>query len=257
MKSVFSTYMAVAAAVVLMGASGCQRPGDKYPGTEYMPDMVHSIAYEANYSTYYSANTWATEAEYRELREPGLPVKGTIPRGTSVYGSADMIRFKIDTHSFAIKATYNPYHYADTEPERLRAQAEITSNPLQPTSEEQLKVILAKGKVLYNSYCAVCHGEDGDGEGPVYKGGKYPLQPAMLNTFGSSTDGRFYHAIMYGKNAMLGHADKLSYEERWMVIHQIRNLQYKKAEKTYNLAAANGVIVPPAAKDSTAVTAPK
>jgi hypothetical protein len=40
-------------------------------------------------------------------------------------------------------------------------------------------------------------------------------------------DGRYYFAIMYGKNVMGGYADKLSYEERWHVINYIRSLQKK------------------------------
>ena len=38
----------------------------------------------------------------------------------------------------------------------------------------------------------------------------------------NSSNGRYYHSIMYGKNVMGGYADKLSYEERWQVIHHIR-----------------------------------
>ena len=39
---------------------------------------------------------------------------------------------------------------------------------------------------------------------------------------------------MYGKNVMGGYADKLSYEERWNVVHWIRALQAKEAGKDYN-----------------------
>ena len=45
---------------------------------------------------------------------------------------------------------------------------------------------------------------------------------------------------MYGKNVMGAHADKLSYEERWQVIHYIRSLQaaeqglvYSEEENTF------------------------
>lgn len=250
MKSIISTYIAIAsAAVVLIGNSGCKRAGGDHPGTEYMPDMVHSIAYEANYSTYYRNNTWGTPEEYRALHEPRLPVNGTIPRGTSAFADPSRIHFKIDTFALSVEPLYQPYRYADNEDERTRAKNEITSNPLRPQSEDALKAILGRGKLLYNSYCAVCHGEKGDGNGPLWKDGSGPYKAAPANYTSDAfialgnTDGRFYHAIMYGKNAMLGHADKLNYEERWVVIHYIRSLQAAAKGAKYDLAAATGAQV--------------
>lgn len=260
MKSIYSTYIAVAA-LVLIGSTSCKRAGGEYPGTEYMPDMVHSVAYEANYYTYYSNNTWGTEAEYRQFHEPGLPVKGTIPRGTSVYNDAENLSFRIEEHTLSMQPLYNPYHYSDSEDERLRAQKDIVENPLKPASEAQLKAVLGRGKNLYNVYCGVCHGEAGDGNGVLYNGGDgpYKARPADYTSDAflqqGNTDGRFYHAIMYGKNAMLGHADKLNYEERWMVIHYIRSLQHKAKGSVYDLAAAIGKTA--VAADTTAITQPK
>ena len=49
-----------------------------------------------------------------------------------------------------------------------------------------------------------------------------------------NTNGRYYHSIMYGKNVMGAYADKISYEERWNVIHWIRALQAKEQGKDYN-----------------------
>jgi Ran GTPase-activating protein (RanGAP) involved in mRNA processing and transport len=39
---------------------------------------------------------------------------------------------------------------------------------------------------------------------------------------------------MYGKNMMGAYKDKLSYEERWQVIHYIRGLQAKEKKLAYN-----------------------
>ena len=40
--------------------------------------------------------------------------------------------------------------------------------------------------------------------------------------------------MMYGKNVMGGYSDKLSFEERWQVMHYIRALQAKKLKVDYN-----------------------
>jgi mono/diheme cytochrome c family protein len=133
-----------------------------------------------------------------------------------------------------------PYYYGDSEEERGRATREIRSNPF-PITEAGL----AKGKELYAINCGICHGEKADGGGYLVRdanpaagdpGGKYPAAPAnlVLDTFLLASNGRFYHAIMYGKNAMGAYADKLSFEERWQVIHYIRSLQAESQKAVYN-----------------------
>ena len=62
--------------------------------------------------------------------------------------------------------------------------------------------------------CAICHGEKADGAGYLVRddGGKYPVQPANLTQeqFVNSSNGLYYHAIVYGRNLMGSYADKLS-----------------------------------------------
>jgi mono/diheme cytochrome c family protein len=200
----------------------CQQPGKNKTGSEYMPDMAHSVAYEANTYGYYSLNRWGTEEDYYKFASPRLPVKGTIPRGAVALGSGA---------AYSTNGSV-PYYYADTEEERARATKEIIKNPL-PITEKGL----AQGKLLYNINCGICHGDKGDGAGFLVRDdGKYPAQPANLlsDDFINASNGRFYHAIMYGKNVMGNYADKLSYTERWNVIHYIRSLQAGAKSLVYN-----------------------
>ncbi|HMG14402.1 MAG TPA: cytochrome c, partial [Saprospiraceae bacterium] len=133
--------------------------------------------------------------------------------------------------------------------ERTRAMKEITKNPFPITPNA-----LERGKDLFVIYCGICHGEKGDGAGYLVRdnGGKYPAQPAnfVSDPFITSSEGRYYHAIMHGKNTMGSYADKLSYEERWDVIHYIRSLQsgvkslvYNENENTFNNAVPMAKIV--------------
>ena len=194
-----------------------------------MPDMVHSTAYEANYYNYYYYNTWGSEADYKKFAMPKQPVKGTIARG-----EAGMVYEQDDDRGILIPANGSvPYYYEDTEEERTRAMTEIIDNPFPITTEG-----LAEGKELYDIYCAICHGEKADGNGYLVRdnGGVYPNQPAILTSdeFIAASNGRYYHAIIYGKNVMGAHADKLSYEERWQVIHYIRSLQADSKDLEYS-----------------------
>ena len=216
----FKKYCLVVLIAVAVFMQSCQKPGANSTGSEFMPDMGHSVAYEANYYNYYYNNTWGTQDEYYNYAQPKEPVNGTVPRLNS-----DRIAIPKATHTEA-------YYYGDTEEERTRATNEIIDNPYAITDDG-----LARGKELYNVFCGICHGEKGDGLGYLARDdGAYPVAPAILisDDFVASSNGRFYHSIMYGKNLMGSYKDKLSYEERWQVIHYIRSLQAKSLKLEYN-----------------------
>lgn len=238
--------LALGAAIILYSCS----PADgNFAGSEYMPDMAHSIAQEANVYTYYHYNTWDSASTFRlkDLAIPGLPVEGSVPRGyaglyyAGLQGKAagDVIgnlRGAGGLNNIAVQLNgHVPYYYADTEEERLRATAEIIENPFPITAAG-----LARGQDLYNKFCGICHGEKGDGLGYLVSeenpNAKYPAAPAnfLQGEFPDASNGRYYHGIMYGKNVMGGYADKLSYEERWQVIHWIRALQAKEKKLEYS-----------------------
>lgn len=239
----------ITVAIVLMNA--CSPAGGNHTGHEYMPDMAHSVAYESNVYNAYYLNTWdeASVIKRKVLSNPHLPVAGTIPRGYEGFAAANpsdfeqihnMLRGGINTHSIAVPLNgHVPYHYADTPEDRVRASKEITINPFPITAAG-----MARGKELYTIHCATCHGDKGDGLGYLYNtdenpNAKYPAAPAnfMQDTFYVSSNGRFYHAIMYGLNVMGAYADKLSFEERWQVIHYIRSLQAKAKSFQYTAEA--------------------
>ena len=232
----------VAIALVVMLAS-CSPSDGNFAGDEYMPDMYHSIAYESNYYDYYYYNTWGSEQDYYKLAAPRKPVTGTVPRGyagqTAQGGAATVAALKGGNTLNAIAVPVNgsvPYPYGNTEDERARATAELIANPFPITDAG-----LAQGKELYAVFCGICHGDKGNGIGYLVneeanKNVKYPAQPAnfLSDEFVAASNGRYYHAVIHGKNVMGGYADKMSYEERWQVIHYIRSLQAKDRKLAYS-----------------------
>jgi len=238
MKKGINIHISILCLCIWLLVSSCQQPKGNTTGSEFMPDMAHSIAYEANHYTYYYNNTWGTEEEYYEYAKPKKPVAGTVPRGSAGMSASDSDLSKSmngELFNSSMKINSNgsvPYHYEDTDEERIRAAQEMANNPL-PISDSEM----AKAKDLYNVYCGICHGDKGDGQGYlVREGGKYGAQPAnfLLPEQVTMSNGQYYHAIMYGKNMMGAYADKLSYEERWNVIHYIRSLQAKELKLEYN-----------------------
>ena len=248
-----STLALALGAVGLLGLAACQDAGVNSTGSEYMPDMAHSIAYEANTYFDYYQNTWEETSVKRkyELAQPGTPVQGTVPRGYAgyylaggepgtagptyaaeaevmqeLYGLTD----KVQAKAVPINGSA-PYYYVDTEADRLRAIADNQENPF-PITVDGLK----RGAELYNIFCAICHGENGGGNGWIYENGAYPAAPAnfLQESWVDTSAGLYYHAIMYGKNVMGAYKDKMNYEERWQIIHHIRALQAKEFKKTYD-----------------------
>ncbi len=212
-----------------------------------MPDMVHPVTYEANVLSDYYWNHWDKNSTFsaRQLSQPHGKVAGTVPRGMTAmeYGH---------NMGYSVAASNNgdaPFYYKNDATEagkgdRERCMAEMTSNPV-PISAGGL----ARGKVLYETYCGLCHGKKGDGQGYLVSEenpeAKYPAQPAnlMKDEFIGSSEGRYYYAMMYGKNVMGSYADKLSYEERWQVMHYIRSLQAAATNSEYSASANTFVMV--------------
>jgi cytochrome c553 len=233
-----------AATLALVSFEACSPAHGNSAGHEYMPDMAHSIAYEASTTDEYSLHTW-NEKSVRTVQQlwgtPRLPIKGTIPRGSvglAAHGFDADYAAILHGGGRGISTPINgnvPYYYTDTEEERIRATKEIVMNPLPIT-----KAGLAKGKALWITYCGICHGEKCAGNGYLVSdenpNAKYPAQPAnlLLDTFANGNNGRLYHAIMYGKNVMGNYADKLSFEERWQVIHYIRSCQADSKKLQYD-----------------------
>lgn len=222
----------------------CSPAGKNKTGHEYMPDMYHPVSYETNLYSAYEYNHWDDKSVFtkRELSNPRGNVEGTIARGmTGVYynGAAalDVVRGKNADNAIAVPVNGKaPFYYENTEEERLRCNNEMTANPFPITKEG-----LDRAKPLYNIYCGICHGEKGDGNGwlVAQPDPKYPAAPKnfLLDEMINAGNGRYYFAIMYGKNVMGHYQDKLSFEERWEVIHYIRSLQAKEKKLEYSETA--------------------
>lgn len=136
---------------------------------------------------------------------PMLPVKGTIPRG------------------------YEPYQFAQMDAVQAGA---LNRNPLPRTKEH-----LLRGQKLFNIYCIVCHGPNGEGDGNVVP--KFPRPPSLQSDkIRGYADGSIYHVITNGQNLMSSYASQVQPRDRWAIIHYIRALQKAKHPSPDDLKAA-------------------
>jgi len=86
--------------------------------------------------------------------------------------------------------------------------------------------------------CQHCHGEKGDGNGPMVASGAYSGVPNYAERVALS-DGQMFYSIYYGKGMMGSHRSLLNKKEIWTVVHYIRSLQ----SSNYGKFNANGTAV--------------
>jgi mono/diheme cytochrome c family protein len=84
---------------------------------------------------------------------------------------------------------------------------------------------LQYGKFLYDTHCSVCHGTLGHGDGPVIAAGFGAPPTLNSDKLRAQEDGRIYHVITYGQNAMGPYRNQLNELERWAVVNYVRALQ--------------------------------
>lgn len=83
---------------------------------------------------------------------------------------------------------------------------------------------LLKGKKGYDTYCIVCHGPSGKGNGFIVP--KFPMPPSLHSEKVSQwPDARIFHVITTGQNLMPSYAYQIPAEERWAIIQYVRALE--------------------------------
>ena len=102
--------------------------------------------------------------------------------------------------------------------DRIEADGRLR-NPIAASPE-----VLKQGRALFDTYCAVCHGADARGEGPVAKhfSGIPDLSGTAIQTY---SDGLIYSIIREGGFNMPGYAETLSPSERWALVHMVRTFR--------------------------------
>ncbi|PKA97562.1 quinol:cytochrome c oxidoreductase monoheme cytochrome subunit [Flavobacteriaceae bacterium MAR_2009_75] len=161
--------------------------GDKdEPNYQYMPNMYEPVGYEAYGKVEFLPNS----------QEAMLPADNTIPRG------------------------WMPYPFENTI--EGKEQARLNTSPLDPLNSEDN---LAQGSQLYTIYCAICHGDKGDGQGTLVKREKILGVPSYDDVARNVTVGTTMHTIQYGLNSMGSYASQMNTKEMWQVSEYVMQLK--------------------------------
>jgi mono/diheme cytochrome c family protein len=163
------------------------------PGWDYFPDMFYSTAYE----------TFTRNPNFKDGMTMRVPATGTVPFG------------------------YTPFEYTVDPESRIKAGNEL-KNPYTLTDDN-----LLRGKTVFTTFCIVCHGEKGNGDGILFTSGLYPLKPRTLSRGNAVIlkDGEIYHSITLGFGPMGAHGTQIQPDDRWKVVLYIRELQKYDSNK--------------------------
>ena len=154
-------------------------------GYTIIDDMVHSPAYEA-----FSENSLTPDGKTMMM-----PVKGSIARGKM------------------------PHPYSDSEADAIKAAEELQDPYLETAAT------LSRGEYLYKGFCVSCHGETGEGDGPITSK-KFPAPPSFKSSrVRSFNKARIYHVITAGFGAMPAHGSQLTIQDRWYLAQYVKKFR--------------------------------
>ncbi len=157
--------------------------------------------------------TQSSHEWFQDGRAMRLPVEGTLARGQL-------------SHNEHWSHGYFASVDSETGGETLSF---ATSLPPELPLNERL---LARGKQRYTIYCAICHGDDGLGNGPInrraveLKEAKWVAATNLMTAeIRERADGQIYQAIRDGVRNMPAYGSQIDRDDRWAIVAWVRELQ--------------------------------
>ncbi len=194
-------------------------------GLEYMPDMYRSPAIEPYVD--YGEVRGKINDNMKMTRSALVPPKYTIPFWGTDSAEVKLMLPYWRKPSSASGMTHGLFGW-DMSFDAKNVDAEyqaaaVDKNPLMLITAEQGDKLFSTAKNLYAINCQHCHGEKGDGNGPMVVSGAYS---GAANLAGLAiTEGQMFYSIYYGKGAMGAHNSLLNKKEIWSLVHYIKRFQ--------------------------------
>lgn len=218
------------AGTAMLAACGA---GGENQGTEYAPNMYHSVAYEPyTQITDKESGRWLTSIDYiTDSAETNFSNHAEYYNSNSLNPFRTNLRLPAPNTVSRNANGYLPYRIKQDSLDF--ASATLVS----PLDTAMNKAILAEGKILYEIYCDHCHGAKGDGEGKVATGvtidgvehtGYGGVANLKSDAIKGVSEGHIFHVITMGKGLMQPHGSQVSVNDRWKISRYVKALQTAK-----------------------------
>ena len=209
MRYFFLAYAVIALLVV--GIFGVRGQKSTSPPIMIFPDMDDQDKIKAQVPSTFFADGMGSRH----------PVSGTQPRGFNPDG--DAIIGGIPEHEFGgLDIYYHTGQVGDYYGTGMPPELDLTA--------ESAAALIRRGRERYAIYCAVCHGDSGDGQGIAGQYGVPGIANLQLGPYQPDTypDGRLYHVITHGQGQMAGYGYNIPVRDRWAIVAYVRALQEAK-----------------------------
>lgn len=192
------------------------------------------LAAACNSTNLYPIDYFA-EMHYSEAWTSQEPPRLDSPAGAVAFrGGNDNVGGALGANALAARPGLTETRLPNVMPDYTAEEMAEMENPL-PRNERTTQL----GQELYAINCAVCHGAEGDGNGPaaplIFLANDQPLPADLRETTHLSpidgqpaelTDGEYYYVIANGYGEVMPPFGKLlTPEEIWAIVDHIRQLQ--------------------------------
>jgi mono/diheme cytochrome c family protein len=143
-------------------------------------------------------------------------VEGTVPKGDL----RDDIEFYTGKVAGTSGTAQTPPQPAATGQPQQTFQGFVTEFPMPITAAD-----LNRGQERFNIYCAVCHGQLGEGDGMIVQRGFRKPPSYHEERLRNAPVGYFFDVVTNGFGTMPDYATQIEVADRWRIIAYIRALQ--------------------------------
>ena len=151
--------------------------------------------------------SWFTDFKQQPKIDPWESTSDTVPPRAQPQGSVPITGALVP----AWQVSYRPM------PQVVDSMSGL-ANPVAPDDAS-----LANGRKYYAINCAVCHGDNGNGQGPATKYGMVPIS-LLTGVTQARTDGYIWGMIRNGRGIMPNY-NRIEEMDRWDVVNYVRGLQ--------------------------------
>lgn len=145
-------------------------------------------------------------------------VEGTIARGNlredqPYYTGKDGDKPTAQIPEAAFRALFdrNPSHFAQ---------------PFEEIEAAELRrELMLRGRERFEIYCAVCHGQTGEGDGMIVRRGFRKPPSFHIDRLRQAANGYLFDVITHGFGAMSSYASRIDVGDRWAIVAYLRALQ--------------------------------
>lgn len=196
--------------VLTVGVFGLRGAKTTRPPIEIFPDMDRMDFVKGQKASDFFHNGMGSR----------LPVTGTVPHSSD--DGIFPVEFGAGRNGHYYTGAINDYFAAGLPLEQLGLIGDDGASEMQ--------ALLRRGQGRFSIFCAICHGDAGDGTGLISNYMAAKIANLHEPRFGSDQypEGKLYHVITHGQGLMSGYGANIPVRDRWAIVAYVRALQDSK-----------------------------